>query len=162
MSKVYYLGELISLKDIFLQKFLYSSNSLTYLSKYFSKFKESTITLIKCILYFVAYMAKQYHMDKSFPFHFPNPCRNNWHNIVCWRFLLNIMKWLAPLEDDLSPLEYYFSRVAKMLPIIHTMLNPIIYRYQGSHHPTLLIWRIIASLMTASLRRRLRWCCNQT
>ena len=47
----------------------------------------------------------------------------------CFRFLLNIMKWVAPLEDDLSPLEYYFSRVAKMLPIIHTMLNPIIYRY---------------------------------
>ena len=33
------------------------------------------------------------------------------------------MKWLAPLEDDLSPLEYYFSRVAKMLPIIHTRVG---------------------------------------
>ena len=43
--------------------------------------------------------------------------------------MLNIMKWIAPLEEELSSHEYYFSRVAKMLPIIHTMLNPMIYRW---------------------------------
>ena len=40
---------------------------------------------------------------------------------------MNIQKWIAPLYG-FTPYEYYFSRIAKMLPIIHTMLNPIIYR----------------------------------
>ena len=52
---------------------------------------------------------------------------------MCWcpRFLLNIVKWVAPLgewEFNVSQPFYYFSRVAKLLPVIHAMLNPIIYR----------------------------------
>ena len=52
---------------------------------------------------------------------------------ACWcpRFLLNIIKWIAPMgewEFNVSQPFYYFSRIAKLLPIIHAMLNPIIYR----------------------------------
>ena len=56
---------------------------------------------------------------------------------MCWcpRFLLNIVKWVAPLgewEFNVSQPFYYFSRVAKLLPVIHAMLNPIIYRSSSS------------------------------
>ncbi|XP_023341116.1 cholecystokinin receptor type A [Eurytemora carolleeae] len=54
--------------------------------------------------------------------------------ILCWcpRFLLNLVKWysgLLPSRPDFflgSPF-YYFSTSAKILPVIHAMLNPIIY-----------------------------------
>ena len=53
---------------------------------------------------------------------------------ACWcpRFLLNIIKWVAPIgewEFNVRQPFYYFSRIAKLLPVIHAMLNPIIYRY---------------------------------
>lgn len=53
---------------------------------------------------------------------------------ACWcpRFLLNIIKWIAPMKEwefnYNSQTFYYFSRIAKMLPVVHAMLNPIIYR----------------------------------
>ena len=52
---------------------------------------------------------------------------------ACWcpRFLLNIIKWVAPMggwEFNVSQPFYYFSRIAKLLPVLHAMLNPIIYR----------------------------------
>ena len=53
---------------------------------------------------------------------------------ACWcpRFMLNIIKWIAPMKEwefnYNSHFLYYFSRIAKILPVIHAMLNPIIYR----------------------------------
>ena len=37
------------------------------------------------------------------------------------------MKWIPPVGEDISANFYYFSHIAKVLPIAHTMLNPIIY-----------------------------------
>lgn len=71
---------------------------------------------------------------------------------ICWcpRFLLNLIKWVAPMggwenmEFNVSQPFYYFSRIAKLLPVIHAMLNPIIY-----------------SLMSGSVRRSVLTCCNR-
>ena len=48
-----------------------------------------------------------------------------------YRFLINMIKWVAPTlgwEFNATQPFYYFSRIAKLLPVIHAMLNPIIYR----------------------------------
>ena len=68
---------------------------------------------------------------------------------ICWspRFLVSIIKWLAQSEGGLqvhtciaaastklhlfqfnvSRLFLYFSQIAKLLPFIHAMMNPVIY-----------------------------------
>ena len=48
-----------------------------------------------------------------------------------YRFLIHMIEWLVPTlgwEFNATQPFYYFSRVAKLLPVIHAMLNPIIYR----------------------------------
>ena len=53
---------------------------------------------------------------------------------LCWapRFLLNITKWMASgNKSSLFNVGHYFfylCHIAKMLPFIHAMMNPIIYR----------------------------------
>ena len=48
--------------------------------------------------------------------------------LLWYRFLLNILKWIPPVGEDLSTHFYYFSHIARVLPVAHAMLNPIIYR----------------------------------
>ena len=47
------------------------------------------------------------------------------------RFLMNVNKWVAMLNgwqyQFTTATWYYFSSVAKLLPVINVMLNPIIY-----------------------------------
>ena len=48
-----------------------------------------------------------------------------------YRFLIHMIEWVVPtlgLEFNATQQFYYFSHIAKLLPVIHAMLNPIIYR----------------------------------
>ena len=88
---------------------------------------------------------------------------------ICWcpRFLLNLIKWVAPMggwedmEFNVSRPFYYFSRIAKLLPVIHAMLNPIIYRYCSSRPLQIVNPEHIWSLMSGSVRRSVLSCCNR-
>ena len=46
------------------------------------------------------------------------------------RFMINIVKWVSMLigwQFTIGNSWYYFATVAKMLPVINVLLNPIIY-----------------------------------
>ena len=45
------------------------------------------------------------------------------------RFLLNVLKWSSSSHETVGNTFYYFSTTAKLLPAVHAMLNPVIYRY---------------------------------
>ncbi len=47
------------------------------------------------------------------------------------RFLLNVLKWSSSGQETVGNTFYYFSTTAKLLPAVHAMLNPVIYRSQN-------------------------------
>ena len=54
---------------------------------------------------------------------------------ACWfpKFIFNIVKWAAPwVAQKTGPFHYYFYHAAKLLPVVHVMLNPIIYRQKST------------------------------
>jgi hypothetical protein len=41
-----------------------------------------------------------------------------------------VLKWSSSGQETVGNTFYYFSTTAKLLPAVHAMLNPVIYRSQ--------------------------------
>ena len=48
--------------------------------------------------------------------------------MIIFRFIINVIRWISELFNfNFHQSFYYCSRVARLLPAINVMLNPIIY-----------------------------------
>jgi hypothetical protein len=51
-----------------------------------------------------------------------------------------VLKWSSSGQETVGNTFYYFSTTAKLLPAVHAMLNPVIYRSQTGFTKTIFVY----------------------